>query len=144
MGRSEKFDSELSRTLARDDIETLRRLVACYHSRNIEAADYNIVVESAQNDPELALAISVLASAEYDDAEFLAFVAAGPMEELLQTNNKKMVERIVREARKFARFRWMLSGVWLHAIHKENADPIRSAVGGISLDRDPLPPRPSA
>lgn len=144
------FDSELARVLARPDIEEIRRVLGCYHERftaeaNIWPDECDTVLTAHYDDPELALAFALVAGATYDDRKFLAMVAAGGMEDLLRNSENGMAPRMVAEAQKFARFRWMLSGVWLHAIHPDNVDLIRNAVGNLSMDDGaPLPPRPFA
>jgi hypothetical protein len=93
-------------------------------------------------DEDMAIALVILAAAGSDDPEFLALVAAGLLENLLNHPSDEILERVATEARKTARFRWMLSGVYNHAIKHEDARKIiAKAVGDVCLD-DPLPPRP--
>jgi hypothetical protein len=150
------FDNELARALARGDVEELRRVLAVHHQYSLDSEievkrewtdDCDFVISAGggpdSQDRETALALVSLAAATYDEASYLGLLAAGPLENILYDPDPQMLNRIVAEARKTLRFRWMLSGVWLHAIHPNNVAAIKTAVGDMSMDRnDPLPPRP--
>lgn len=73
---------------------------------------------------------------------FNFFVAAGPLEDMLRKPSRDTVDRVVAEARKNARFRWMLTGMFLHAISQVARPHIVEAIGSIT-EADPMPPRPS-
>ena len=102
------------------------------------------------DDPETLLAVSVLAATEFDHPRLIGFIAAGPLEDIFRVATRKfdpalvdeLLVRIEDQARKSARFRWMLSGVWTYSFNAEHAERIKKAVAGVDMDRDPLPPRP--
>jgi hypothetical protein len=62
-----------------------------------------------ETDPEKALAYVVLAAAHGHNPSFLGVMACGPLEDLLREPSDAMIGRVVAEARKSARFRWLLS-----------------------------------
>lgn len=142
------FNSELAKTLARPDVENLRGALQVYHNWDHRGDDFpdevGLVMDSYRHDPEMALAFVMLAAATYDDPEFLGLMAAGLLEDLLRNPSAEILERILTEARKSARIRWMLSIPYPHAIEPEAARrAIAVAVNGMTGD-DPLPPRPWA
>jgi hypothetical protein len=147
------FSNELQRALARADADEMMRQTQTYYV-NFKAGlpgwdetnedGLQAITTAYFHDPEKTLAYVMLAAANFDDPEFLGFVAAGSLEHLLNNPSTEMLERIVTEARKTPRFRWMLSGVWLHAIAERARKPVQDAVGGWTLDNEPLPPRPWA
>lgn len=146
------FTNEVKRALARPDVEELRRVLAEYfawHQAEREKRSRNHLpidpLIHDTSDPDRSLALVAVAMAEYDDPHFLGLMAAGPLEDILQFNpySADLAQRIRDEARKTARFRWMLSGVWLHAIDPAYVDAVTEAVGDMSMDRgDALPQRP--
>ena len=151
--------TELECVLARTDVENLRRDLReafKYHvwyqngkDRNVSEEDQGAFLDSDRPRDEL-LAICVLAMSEYDDPSFLGLLSAGPLEDALGTHpwqepmTDEFLARIVDEARRTPRFRWMLSGVWTYSAERHVAEAIKQAVGSVSLDSDRLPPRPSA
>jgi hypothetical protein len=149
-----KFLNELERARWRPDADLLIEVLGEYWDWHdtLRRKDSGEAVDDTQmvidpmlhdaSDIDRSLALVVLAMATYDDAFFLGLVAAGPLEDILSTHNPDILARIVDEARKTPRFRWMLSGVWLHAIEPTNVDAISEAVGTMSMDADPLPERP--
>jgi hypothetical protein len=78
----------------------------------------------------------------YDDEDFLFYVAAGPLEDVLRKPSRKTVDRVVAEARRNVRFRWMLTGMFLHAISQDARAHIVEAIGSIT-EADPMTPRPA-
>jgi hypothetical protein len=60
-------------------------------------------------DPEKAFAYVILGASRSDQPEFLRALGCGPLEDILRDPSKELLERIVVEARKSARFRWLLS-----------------------------------
>lgn len=144
------FTNELERALARPDIDELRRILAIHRRNSLNDAndwpdECSSVIMSGHDDPDLALSLVILASASFDEPEYLGLMAAGPLEDVLRHPGAHFLERIADEARRTPRFRWMLSGVWLHAIHPEHVEAVQDAIGDMSMDRgDPLPPRPWA
>lgn len=149
------FGSELSRAVARPDVEELRRSVSIYHDWSMRRSNgespEEIDVWFCSDDPDRSFALIMLAAANYDDEEFLALVAAGLLEDLVRNkagerpSPDEVIDRIAVEARRTARFRWMLSGVWMVAdVKPAHAEKIRSAVGAANMNTDPLPSRPWA
>src|SRR5689334_17594462 len=65
---------------------------------------------------EKALAYVVIAASRTDDARFLGLLGCGPLEDVLENPSAEMLDRIVAEARKSARFRWLLSNPFKVAI----------------------------
>jgi hypothetical protein len=149
------FSNELERALARTDINRLVHLTGiyekwehvadkkAYYEKLCDDLDEWMMLPSHRaTDEDKAVALVILVSASSDDPKFLALVAAGLLENLLIDPSDEILERIIIEARKTARFRWMLSGVYNHAIKNAHArEMIAKAVGNICLN-DPLPPRP--
>jgi hypothetical protein len=117
---------ELERALARPDIASLRLHLADYRDysnddlgqatysrRHGAAGNFNYVMD-AHKDPDLALAFVMLALSEYDDPFFIGLIAAGPLEEVLMFNlSPEVVDRVVAEAGRTPRFRWMLKRIYL-------------------------------
>jgi hypothetical protein len=147
------YRDELIRTLARSDAAELRSAVQTYFgysklsAKEQEScfADYKAAIEiflAAHDDPDLAMALVMLAASMFDDRDFLFLVAAGPLEDMLVKPSVETIDRVVAEARKNARFRWMLIGIFLHAI-SDQARPQIAAIIGTMTEDDPLPPRPS-
>lgn len=153
------FFNELERALERPDVADLIGDLEDYRSFNAEVTakgppwkppeldsferlgNYANVMEAHWDDPDRGLAYVALAMGKYDDRDFLGVMAAGLLEDLLRDPAPEMLERIVEEARKTARFRWMLSGVWVHTIAERARAPIAHAIGEYRLEQ-PLPPRP--
>ena len=150
---SEKsFSSELSRALARPDVDQLKSVVRTYNewnARNGTEKDWPDELDiwfDTEIDPDRGLALVMLAAATYDEPEFLAAVACGLLEELLARSRRPsedFLRRVLDEARKTERFRWMLSGPYRSGTISDQAAAIKRAIGSITLD-DPLPPRPWA
>jgi hypothetical protein len=59
--------------------------------------------------------------------EELAFVAAGPIEDLLRTHGPEMIERVEAQATASPRFRRALSGVWRTTIPRSVWDRMTAA-----------------
>lgn len=153
------MSSELARALARPDVEHLKYVSRIYHDWSCRPDpnddqypdEIDEWFNSPHEDQDKALALIILAAASYDEPRFLAVLAAGILEELLWTApdvdlvaKPEIVARIVDEAAKTPRFKWMLSGVWLYSATPGEAVKVTAAVGDISMDNDPLPPRPFA
>ena len=145
------FISELHRALARPDTESLTRDLEDYfqfsfdagklRASSPESGNFAAVMDADRDDPERGLAYLALAMQKYDDPAFLGLLAAGLLEDLLRDPTPEILARILAEARKTPRFRWMLSGVWLHVIAERARGPVRGAVGECRLEL-PLPPAP--
>lgn len=149
---SKSFSNELHRARARPDIGELLLDLEDYHQmigevlgrgtyEVVDGGNHCNVMDAHRDDPERGLSYVALAMATYDDREFLGVMAAGPLEDLLQDPTPELLDRIVAEARKTPRFRWMLSGVWLHAIAERVRGSIENAVGSSRLEQ-PLPEPP--
>jgi hypothetical protein len=148
------FSNELQRTLARPDIEDLQRQSRVYYEHfkrgfheesDHNADDIDTVYASSGDDPDKALAYVLLAAANYDDPQYLAYMGAGLLEEILWDPSAEMLERIVAEARKTPRFRWMLSVPYQTAIAERAwaaIEPLRLTPGNQEPGEIPLPPRP--
>ena len=145
------FKNELARALARPDIDQLRASLAAYYDwsvRNLgrQTDDWPDELDfwfDQGRDSDRGLALVMLAAASYDDPDFLALVAAGLLENLLQKPTSELLQRVASEARKTARFRWMLDVPFRHAITPDARSVIDDAVGDMDCD-GPLPPRPWA
>ena len=123
---SEKsFSIELHRALARPDAEKLTRQIDAYADYFASGLgdwpddlsdDFGEILDSRWDDLDKALAYVVLGANRSDNAEFVNFLACGPLEDILENPSTEMIERIVAEARRSARFRWMLSGPFKVAV----------------------------
>ena len=128
MAKSQYFD-ELQRALARPDSGNLCAQVDAYAAnyKQNENCDYSDeyadvfyeITDSYNQDPEKALAYIVLAAARSDSEGFISFMACGPLEDVLSKPSPDLLERIADEARKSARFRWMLNHPFKTAISTE-------------------------
>jgi hypothetical protein len=149
---SEKaFANELQRALARPDAEELKRHVQAYHDQfrgrleNWTEQDDEAVekiMDASLDDPEKTFAYVMIAASASDDDEFLGFVSCGPLENLLVKPSREILDRVVAEARKTPRLRWMLSIPFRHALAPEALEAIKPLF--VDADREPLPPRPWA
>jgi hypothetical protein len=152
MGKQE-YSTELQRALARPDAEKMCRQVdayADYFARGAgdwpddEADDFEEIVCCHHDDPEKALAYIVIAASRSDDAAFLGYVGCGPLEDILRDPSEELLGRVVAEARKSARFRWLLSHPFNVAIAERSWEAIRAlrTTGpGEEPSPDTLPPR---
>lgn len=108
------------------------------------AEDFSEIIGCHHDDPEQALACVVLANSQTDDAGFLGFMACGNLEDVLRDPSPEMLDRIVTEARKSARFRWLLSHPYRVAIAPASWDAIENfRITGPHQEpsADTLPPR---
>ncbi|MDF0546332.1 hypothetical protein PX699_28645 [Sphingobium sp. H39-3-25] len=150
MGQN-SYRDELERTLARPDATTLCNTISVYHQYAVldgraaqsfyddNAREIDAVMWSF-NEPDKAFAYIALSTSKFDEPEFLMLIAAGPLENLMDKPQPGVIDRIVAEARKNARFRWMLTGVYLHAISDDARAAVMPLIGGMSSD-DPMPNR---
>ena len=152
MSKKGYFD-ELQRALARPDADKLCRQIDDYaaHYANGDsdwpenlANDFDEIITCHFDDPEKALTYVILAAARTDDAEFLRYMGCGPLEDALRDPSEELLGRVVAEARKSARFRWLLSNPFKVAI----ADRAWSAIEGFRMTGpheeptlDTLPPQ---
>lgn len=128
---SKRNSSELERALARPDactmIEQLDRYADHFddkHWPDVYAEDFGEILTCHFDDPEKALTYVVLGAARTDDADFLALLACGPLENVLTDPSQELLDRIVAEARKSARFRWLLSHPFKIALAERAWDAI--------------------
>jgi hypothetical protein len=146
------LSNELERALARTDVETLRLHLEDYRAylddeagkepycRQAGAEGNFLYIYDAHEDSEFALAFVMLALSEYDDPRFISMIAVGPLEDVLTLREPTtdLVERIVAEAQRTPRLRWMLKGIYL-----PQADWARGALQKAIVEvrhGDPLPP----
>jgi hypothetical protein len=91
------------------------------------------------DDAERSLAFVMLCAARFDEPDYLALIAAGPLEDILQPGvDRVILTRIADEARRTPRFRWMLGRVYPHAV-----DPIAAALvseSALAYSDDEFPP----
>ena len=115
---AKRYSDELERALARPDANTMIMQIdayAEYFTRGAgdwpddKADDFNEIVACHHEDPEKALAYVVIAASRSDDPAFLGYLGCGPLEDVLRDPSHGLLDRIVAEARKSARFRWLLS-----------------------------------
>ncbi|MGC9419367.1 MAG: DUF6869 domain-containing protein [Rhodovulum sp.] len=103
---------------------------------------YALFSDLAEGAPALALDAVLACLARCETAEEVAFLAAGPLEDLIAENGAAVIDRIEAEAVENPRMRFALSGVW-----PPDGGPalfwarVRAARGtGPDIDRgDPLP-----
>ncbi|MFZ2995507.1 DUF6869 domain-containing protein [Sphingobium sp.] len=146
------FTSELGQAMQRPDRLELEQLAHLYfewcfaeepqqyydtHSVHLDAW-----MDLGSSDPDRALATVMMAAAQYSEPSFLGMVAAGILEDLLRDPSLDVLDRVVNEARKTARLRWMLAGVYSHAMASGAWERIEPLIVGMTSD-DPLPPPPS-
>jgi hypothetical protein len=146
---NDESESELDRALARPDAAKLIRQIDTYveHMQSGEQGwpeeisdDLGEVLQSGQDDPDKALAYVVIAAARTDDDSFLGFMGAGPLEDALESPNRQFLERVVAEARRSKRFRWILSVPYRVAISDDAWHAIKDlATYDTRIKR--LPPR---
>ncbi|HEX5237401.1 MAG TPA: hypothetical protein VFW39_02940 [Sphingomicrobium sp.] len=147
------FSNELERALARPDADKLIRQIDVYLENDRKGGgewpdeisdDLSEVLESGC-EPDKALAYLMIAAVRTDDAKFLAFMAAGPLENALADPSPEFLKRIVAEARRTPRFRWLISVPFKVAIAVsawEAIEEFRIAGDHEEPSADTLPPRP--
>ena len=110
--------TELERALAREDAQSLISHVDArseYFSAGAGEWPKESAVHFGQDlcffygDDEKVLAFVVIAAARSNNVDFLQFVGAGLLEAVLCDPSPTLLNRIVVEARRSARFRWLLS-----------------------------------
>lgn len=93
--------------------------------------------ELARVDPQMALDCVVMAIAQCDDYEDLAYLAAGPLEDLIADEGPVVIENFETWARQQPRFRYALSAVWPRG-QDEDAEVwqrvLRARAAGPNLD----------
>ncbi|MES1984104.1 MAG: hypothetical protein V4461_04030 [Pseudomonadota bacterium] len=151
MGRK-RYSDELERALARRDADQMCRDLDAYadhHERGGEwpeeyAEAFGEIISCFHDDPEKAFAYVILGASRSDDAGFLGLLGCGPLEDLLDDPSDELLERIIAEARKSARFRWLLSHPFKVAIAQrawEAIEKFRITGPHEEPSKDALPPR---
>lgn len=129
--RPSAYVDELSIALARSDIDSLIQKLdnyILYHDKEWPddyADDCSDVLMSGVNEPELALAYLALSIKRCDDVDFLALMGCSTLEDMLREPSSKTLERVVAEARKNPRFRWLLSHPYKVAVSKAAWEAIK-------------------
>jgi hypothetical protein len=112
------YSDELERALARPDADRMRQQLLAYAEYDAKGAghwpddladDFSEIISCHFDDPEKALAYVVIAASQSNDASFLGLMACSNLENVLFEPTPELLERIIAEARKSARFRWLLS-----------------------------------
>ena len=87
---------------------------------------FDRMVELMRDDPDEAWAVTKALIAQAANEEELAYVAAGPLEELLQEHGARFEKEIFIEARRDPTFRRALTGVWgWEQVHRPLAEALR-------------------
>jgi hypothetical protein len=114
----EAFPDELRRALARADawemIQQIDDYAAYFASGAGEwpdrnADDFGEILSCQHENQEKALAYVALAGWRSDDPGFLGLIGNGLLESVLMSPSAQSLRRIIAEARRSARFRWILS-----------------------------------
>ena len=114
MGKKAYFD-ELARALARPEADQMCRhldALAQYDESGTgewPSEAFEEINFCYHDDPEKAFAYVILGASRSDNPKFLAGLGCGPLEDILENPTDELLHRIVAEARKSARFRWLLS-----------------------------------
>jgi hypothetical protein len=86
---------------------------AVAHNReDLHAWAFDEFVELLRNDPEAAWALTIELVARASDDATLAYVAAGPLEDLICEHPHVVIEWVEGRAAQDARFRKAIAGVW--------------------------------
>lgn len=148
----ELYADELQRALARpDSIKLIEQIEAYieYHANGAGdwpdewADDFCEIVTCAHEDPDRALAYIVFAAASSNDPAFLQLMGQS-FEPLLSDPDPAFLDRIIAEAGKSARFRWLLSNPVKELISDEAWEgiaPFRFTGPHDQPSADQLPPR---
>lgn len=124
MSKMGYFD-ELERALARSDYDLMCAQIDAYADCIVNrdgkwpqeyVEDFGELISCYHENPDKAMAYIIIGSSRSDDARFLALLGCGPLEDLLRDPSAELLERIIAEARKSARFRWLLSNPFKVAI----------------------------
>jgi hypothetical protein len=132
MGENAYLD-ELDRALARPDADQMCRdldAYAEYYENGCgewpdEYADaFGEIISCYHDDPKKAFAYVILGASRSDHPAFLGALGCGPLEDVLGCPSEELLDRIIAEARKSARFRWLLSHPFKVAIGPRSWDAI--------------------
>jgi hypothetical protein len=148
------FSNELERVMARADAEKLIRQIDAY-AAHIESGDHDWpedfaddfceILDSHREDPEKALAYVVLGANRSDNADFVNLLGCGTLEDILRNPTDELLGRIVAEARRSPRLRWMLNSPFKVAVSKAAwaaIQPFRQTGPEEEPQLDTMPPRP--
>jgi len=122
---AQQYSDELERALSRPDADEMAQQLDRYAAYFAEGEGdwsdedseaFSEIVTCHHDDPEKALSYVIIAASRTDNAEFLGFLGCGPLEDVLRDPSAELLDRIVAEARKSARFRWLLSNPFKVAI----------------------------
>ena len=89
------------------------------------AEDFSEIISCFDCDPEKALAYVVITAARTDNAEFLGLMGCSNLENVLRDPSPELLQRIVAEARRSARFGWLLSNPFKVAVSKQAWEAIK-------------------
>lgn len=149
----QEFQNELQRALARSDACVMARQLDAYIAHDEggggewpeeHADDFGEIITCYHDDPDKALAYVALAAARTDNAEFLGLMGCSNLEDVLREPSAELLARIVAEARRSPRFRWLLSHPFKVAVSKEAWEAIEKfRITGPHEEPpfDTLPPR---
>jgi hypothetical protein len=148
------YEDELTKAKRRPDLAALHRIIEHHYNSyqqlvagknseseadGVDPDECDFLNLEADQDIERTLALIALALSIYEDRRYFFYLAAGPLEEILRNPSPDTLKRIVDEARKNPRFRFLLTGVWLHALSKESAAAVANMVGNMT-EFDEMPP----
>lgn len=145
-----RYSDELERALARPDADKMAEQLDRYAEYfdtdwpDEYVDDLSEIISCHFDDPEKAFAYVVIGASRTDNPAFLALLACGPLEDVLRDPSPGLLERIVAEARKSARFRWLLSHPFKVAVAErawEAIEKFRITGPHEEPSHDSLPPR---
>jgi hypothetical protein len=119
------YSDELERALARSDAHELCRQIDAFAAYSAQgggewpdelADDFGEIISCFHDDPNKAFAYVIIGASRTDDPEFLAQLECSPLEDLLRNSSPELLDRLVAEARKSPRFRWLLSNPFKVAV----------------------------
>jgi hypothetical protein len=146
-----RYSDELERALARADAEKMIQQLDTYADYFAHGAgdwpdeyadDFAEIISC--DDPEKAFSYVVLGASRSDDPKFLGQLGCGPLEDVLRDPPPDLLERTVAEARKSARFRWLVSHPFKVAVSDRAwgaIEKFRSTGPHEEPSADTLPPR---
>ena len=146
------YSDELERALARPDAAQMCRDLDAYAEHHERGGDwpeeyaeaFSEIISCYHDDPEKAFAYVILGASRSDDAAFLGLLGCGPLEDVLDDPSEELLERVIAEARKSDRFRWLLSHPFKAAVAPRVWDAIEKfRITGPHEEppADRLPPR---
>lgn len=149
----QEFENELQRALARSDAALMAEQLDAYIAYDEKgggewpeehADDFGEIISCYHDDPDKALAYVVMAAARTDNAGFLALMGCSNLEDVLGDPSAELLARVVAEARRSSRFRWLLSHPFKVAVSGEAwkaIEKFRSTGPHEEPSFDTLPPR---